>query len=138
MNHYQKHQFAIREMRLALMKAFPNSIRIFDRHVGLFFTVHGHPIKINKKGMCDNWAVLTCLSKKKVLPIHIEIETKTGDPRLTHSQIRWKNFCQTIGVWHFLNKNDGKLVDDIKSQLIKSSLKVYKYDFPSISTIENL
>ena len=133
MNNYEQHQFKIREMKLALTYAFADSIRIFDRHVGLFYTVRNVPVKINKKGMCDNWAILTCFVPciQIVVPIHLEIETKTGSGALSKTQKEWRDFCRTIGVWHFVNKNNEILIDEIRATLIKHSLRSHENDFHS-------
>lgn len=97
---------------MALQKAFPE-IRIFDRHVGLFNTLNGAPIMINKPGMADLWATLPF----KYGALHIEIEVKTGTGRLSKNQKNWKNFCEKQNIIFIEARNELETVNEIKEKL---------------------
>ena len=122
-------------MKIILMTYFPYSMRIFDRHVGLFQTIRGTPIKINKKGMCDNWGILTCFVPHSDIPvpIHLEIETKTGKGTLGGAQKDWRKFCLTMGVWHFVYRSNKMIVDEIKDRAEKCSLRIANNEFDLLS-----
>lgn len=103
-SYYEEHQNLLKESFLYTQEEIKN-IRFFQRHVGLFMTLNGSPININKPGMSDAYALL---SYKKRFLIHIEIEFKTGKSRLSNDQKKWREFIMSFGG-HFLevrNKED--------------------------------
>ena len=111
----------LRELTGKHLQAHYKSIRIFDRYSGLFYkrrvvknsAIHYSPIKIGGIGRCDDWAVLPCYFQsmgmpqniEQLIPVHIEIETKTGEAVLSPDQIAWKNFCNMMGWIHIENRD---------------------------------
>jgi hypothetical protein len=92
MGKYRQHQNRLTEIKLHLQKRFPG-IRIFDRHVGMFKTINGELIRINKPGMADLYA----LFPSEFGLIHIEIEVKTGSARQSKDQKNWEKFIKGMG-----------------------------------------
>ena len=137
MNRYKAHQKRIAKMKLDLCRAFPRSIRIFDRPVGLFQR-SGRYIKVGVAGMCDNWAVLTCTTGENTIPVHLEIETKTGNAVLSGKQKEWAEWCRTVGVWHFIQRDDTNLQKKVLERMKKEALRLSSYDFlPSESSLRD-
>ena len=130
MDNYRAHQEKLDSIKIDLGREFPRSLRVYDRHVGLFLTPGGRPVKINKKGMCDLWGVLTCapLAGGPPLAVHLEIETKTGRGRLSADQRKWRAKCLAMRVWHFVHRDNKKLIDEIRNSVGQSLLKVWSND----------
>lgn len=108
MSKYTNHQFLLKSFMLEAQKKFP-TIRIFQRHVGQFYTMRGTPIKINKKGMSDAWAWFPVDGKV----IAFEFEIKTGKAVQTKEQKNWEKFCGGMCV-NYLTVRD---VDDALEQI---------------------
>ena len=90
MSKYAQHQKTLYAFMFALQKEIPE-IRIFGRHVGMFYKQDGSPIKINRKGMADLWAIYPlahCL-------IHMEFEVKTKTGKQTENQKKWQRFIES-------------------------------------------
>lgn len=101
-NQYLAHQNLIAKTLPVLQAEFPN-LRLFPRHVGLFYTQRGNPVQINTKGMYDYWG----LYSTPYYAIHIEIEFKTGNARKSKEQLKWGAFLDSINCHHFLiNENN--------------------------------
>lgn len=132
---YQQHEDLRNETNLELQKCF-HGIRIFTRHVGHFYkkrhnkkagTVDYLRMKINSNGMCDDWAVLPCaygpsLHSNVIIPVHIEIETKSGDAVLNPDQTNWRDCCLHMRWFWFMNRGHEKLIQEIKTELQKRNL----------------
>lgn len=108
MGKYRQHQNRLTEIKLHLQKRFPH-IRIFDRHVGMFQTMGGNPIRINKPGMAD----LYCLIPSDYGLIHVEIEVKTGSARQSKDQKNWEKFINSMGGHYFVARE----LDDIEMKM---------------------
>ena len=93
MNYYKQHQILLKQVLKALQKKYPQG-RFFERHVGMFFTKIGAPIKINTKGMADLWGVIE--------GVHIEIEIKTGKAKQTKFQKNWEKQIKNMGGFYFV------------------------------------
>lgn len=108
MGKYRQHQNRLTEIKLHLQKRFPH-IRIFDRHVGMFQTINGDPIRINKPGMAD----LYCLIPSDFGLIHVELEVKTGSARQSKDQKNWQRFIESMGGHYFVARE----CDEIEKKL---------------------
>jgi len=108
MSSYKNHQNLIKRFKLEYPKTIPN-LRIFERHVGLFFTKRGTPIQINKKGMADLYGIVN--------GIHIELEVKTGNAVLSKHQKVWKKFCENFNIPFFLMRDEHETIKEIKDYL---------------------
>lgn len=105
MNNYHAHQQLVKQFKLLATKQIP-SLRIFDRHVGLFYAkrfdgnnVEYVPIKINKPGMADCYGLL----KTNNDLIHLEFEFKSSDnAKQTSDQVNWENFISNMNGKYFL------------------------------------
>lgn len=86
-------------------------MRFFARHVGLFYTKNGAPIKINKKGMFDMWALL----KLRHTTLYIEFEAKSGQAVKSKEQKQWGKFLDTMGVYHFEIRDNN--IEELKKNL---------------------
>jgi len=141
-DNYFAHQELVKRTKVLATKTFKNSMRMFDRHVGLFYKkrtggglIDYTPIQINRKGMSDNWGVLICYFefgngvRNGPLPIHFEIETKTGTGKLTPDQIIWKDFCESFGIWFFENRDENKLIKDMVSKAASMGLVISEVNF---------
>lgn len=100
MNHYKKHQELIQKFKRLSLSVIPE-LRLFDRHVGLFYTKNGHPIMISIPGQADVWGIYKS--------IHIELEFKSGKAIQTKEQKMWESFCKNNGMVYFLVRHE----DDI-------------------------
>lgn len=107
MNYYKEHQKLLKQVLKALQKMYPSG-RFFQRHVGMFFTANGIPIKINTKGMSDLWGIIN--------GIHIEIEIKTGKARQTEDQKNWESAIKKMGSHYFVIRSI-KDLEQIKETL---------------------
>lgn len=101
MSDYKKHQELIKKFKLDAYDEIPG-IRIFDRHVGLFYRKNGTPIRINKPGMADAYAIIPF----KFGLLHVEIEFKTGSAKQTKQQITWQKFIEAKGGIYLLVRED--------------------------------
>lgn len=105
MNNYLQHQNLIAKILPILQNEFPK-LRMFPRHVGLFYNVRGEPIQINKKGMYDYWALYPMAKGA----LHIEMEFKTGNAKRSKNQIIWGDFLNSMNCHNFVinetNVND--------------------------------
>jgi hypothetical protein len=75
---------------LAAPVALPN-LRLFVRDVGAARMRGGHVVRFGVKGQCDLWG----LTRQS---LHIELELKRHDGRLSPDQLRWSEWCATWGV----------------------------------------
>ena len=133
---YAQHENLRNETKPLLQKEF-RGISLFTRHVGQFFirrvinksAIDYTPIKIEKKGRCDDWFVLPCvlrgcagLDNSTVFPIHGEIETKTGKSVLSPDQIKWRDKCFRKHWLWFENRDAQILINNIHTELNKRGL----------------
>lgn len=96
MSKYAQHQNLLKKFLIEFQQAFPQ-MRFFERHVGLFYTKYGKPVRINKAGMFDVWAI----AKTKNGTIHFEFEIKSGSAYKSKEQKDWGEFLDFMGVPHF-------------------------------------
>ena len=101
-NRYAAHQELLKLVMLAFQKMFPNG-RIYEQHVGLFFTKNGAPVKIGKKGQADLWA----MTEGRL----IFIEIKSGNARQTKEQKQWEITVKKCGHEYYVIRS----VDDLIS-----------------------
>ena len=128
MGSYEEHQKLIERTKLLCTKELPR-LRLFDRHVGLFYKkrVSGNiidytPIAINKPGMAD-------LDGKYFTPygfiVNLEFEAKTGQAKQSSDQKIWQNFIenngQNVGAY-ILFRTEFELVEKIKKYLSERNL----------------
>ena len=115
MSYYANHQKIVQLFKLELQKLLKNKIRIFDRHVGLFFTKNNTPININQRGMADLYALL----KSDYGLIHLEFEIKTGNARQSKYQKNWEKTIEDLNGLYFIirdPKNDAiKIFEKLKN-----------------------
>ena len=119
MTKYQNHQNQLNKTTLHCQKVFP-AFRFFDRHVGMFYskrvfdgirkihtiahfknwvyTIGKFIIRINKPGMSDQYIIAPIEINGKIIPVHIEMETKTGKAVLSNDQIKWRKFCKMMNI----------------------------------------
>lgn len=93
MNNYKQHQALLKKFKIAFQKKFPDG-RCFDRHVGMFFTHSGSPVKIGKKGQADLWAIVNGQ--------WYEFEIKSGKAVQTKEQKEWEKQVQKLGGKYFV------------------------------------
>jgi len=145
MNNYLQHQNHLNTTTLKLQKRFPNA-RFYSRHVGkfynqrifdslrkinsfeelrqwLFATKNKFLISINKPGMSDQYAIFPTEINGIIIPIHIEIESKTFSGKLSASQKAWEFICKKNHIPYFVSRNDNNVGDEIEAYLIKVSNK---------------
>lgn len=101
MGKYKQHQNQLKKTILHLQKRFPK-IRFFERHVGVFLTMNGEPIRINTPGMADLWA----LYPSELGLIHLEIEIKTGKATQSKAQKVWEKFITSMGGFYIVAKDE--------------------------------
>jgi DnaJ-class molecular chaperone len=112
-NKYHAHQQLLKKFKLECYDQI-KGIRIFERHVGTFFTKNGARIKINKKGMADAYAILP--TKNGLL--HIEIEIKTGKATQTKEQKVWESFIKNKGGIYLLVRDDYHIqIEELKNRV---------------------
>lgn len=121
MSSYADHQHLIQQFKLLASKVIPN-LRIFDRHVGLFFTKNGDPIRIGMNGQADCWAIYKCKNAKLLL--HIELEFKTGKAIQSKDQKNWEKFITEHNGTYLIIRNDSQVYElkkilDIYENLLK-------------------
>lgn len=107
-NRYKQHQQLVNKLVCAFQREFPHG-RIFERHVGLFYTRAGYPVKINIAGMSDLWAL--------VEGKHFEIEVKTGSGVLSKPQKAWKKTVEKLSCHFILARDIDTTMDIIKKAL---------------------
>ena len=112
MNRYAEHQKLMQIAILHTQQHFP-TIRIFQRHVGLFFTKNGAPIQINQPGMADAWGWLPTPGFTLIL----EIEFKTGKATQSPNQKKWESFCESMGVLYILCREKEDIEKKIRARL---------------------
>ena len=105
MNNYAAHQNLVKSFMLAFQKEFPHG-RIFQRHVGLFYTIKKTPVRINMPGMADLWAIID--------GVHFEIEAKTGTGRQTAEQSAWEKTITSLGAHYFILRSVDDTILSIK------------------------
>lgn len=105
---YKQHQNFLKKQLKEAQLEFKN-MRFFERHVGLFYTKNGSPVKINKPGMSDVWAI--ALNKNQ--SIHFEIEFKTGAATLSPAQKKWRAFCDAHKIPFILVTEKCTLVEQL-------------------------
>lgn len=114
MNQYHAHQQLVRSFMSGFQKAFP-SARIFQRHVGLFFTKNKTPVRINLPGMADLWALIphggVCL--------HFEFEIKTGAGRQSKEQKSWQAVIESLGASYLVVRDVDESLNQINLILSK-------------------
>lgn len=118
-NYYAEHQKVLQLFKLEMQKHLKNKIRFFDRHVGLFYTKNGAPIKINQPGMADLYATLNT----QYGLIHLEFEIKSGQARQSKDQKKWEKFINDMGGYYFVincvEKDTQKVLNELhKKQYI--------------------
>ena len=137
---YAQHETLRAKSKPLFQKAF-RSMSLYTRHVGNFYirrilaggsAVNYTPIKIEKKGRCDDWFVLPCKLAfhasipdnyyNIILPIHGEIETKTGKAVLSPDQIKWRDKCFRKGILWFENRDPQTTINNINAELQKRGL----------------
>ena len=111
---YREHQKVVKESILYIQQLYPK-IRIFQRHVGLFKTQTGAPIKINQAGMSDVYILVpTALGI-----MHIECECKTGQATLSKPQKKWRTLIESMGGHFILFHDKHELKKELEKCLTK-------------------
>lgn len=135
---YQNHQNLVNKTKLKFSSVFRSCGRMFDRHVGMFYkrrvekgTVDYIPIKINRPGQADNWAVIKCFhytdkEKRFPIPFHVEVESKTGKGKLREEQKEWKKNCELLGVPFFENRDEIETIKQIVNEINSRGLIVHE------------
>ena len=108
MNNYAAHQQLVKSFMIAFQKEFSNG-RIFQRHVGLFYTIKKTPVRINMPGMADLWAIVN--------GVHFEIEAKTGAGRQTKEQKNWERTITDLGSHYVLLRDINESISVIKKTI---------------------
>jgi hypothetical protein len=118
---YFEHQELIKKTKILACQVWPQNIRLFDRHVGLFYKkrinkgiLNYSPIQINRKGMADVWGVFT----HKGIPIHLELEFKTGNATLNADQLIWKQFCHDMNWLWFEVRNEQFFIKELEWRIL--------------------
>ena len=140
-NQYFAHQESVKKMSLKFPKVFGMFGRIIDRHVGVFYKkrvnkgiIDYTPISINRKGMSDNYGILICYhvtdtNRAFKIPVHFEIETKTGKAKLSEFQITWRDFCNNMGIWWFLNSDNNDVFAEMVTKANSCNLIVGEINY---------
>lgn len=139
MSKYQNHQNQLNKTTLYLQKKFPD-FRFFSRHVGKFYSsrvfhaikdIHSieglkqwlfamkgkYLISINKPGMSDQYIIAPIEINGKIIPVHIEVETKTGKARLNPDQVKWKKICGLMNVKFIEARNESEAEKEIQEYI---------------------
>ena len=126
-NHYHEHQELIKRFKILATRELPR-MRIFDRTVGLFYAkrvdkglISYTPIKINRPGMADAYAIHTSVHGM----IHLEFEFKTGSAVQNPDQKIWESFIQVMGGFYLLIRDERQAVVDIKKYLKSKGIVWY-------------
>jgi len=101
MNSYHQHQHLIQKFKLICTTEIPN-LYLFDRHVGLFFTKNGTPLKIGMNGQADVWG----LYSTPYALYSVEIEFKTGNSKQSEDQKNWQKFIESKNGLYFLVRHE--------------------------------
>lgn len=107
-----KHEKLLQETSLLIQKHFPKA-RIIPRHVGMFYTKHGYPIKINMAGMADAYVLMPY--KGKV--INIELEFKVGRDKQSEKQKNWQKIIEGMGGLYLIVKDSNVCLEKIKKYI---------------------
>jgi hypothetical protein len=121
MGSYEEHQNLIKRFKLDFPKVIPE-MRVFDRHVGLFYRKNGVPVKINKKGMADLYGII----KFGPIQIHIEIEAKTGKSVQSKDQKIWQSFIEKFGGKYFIMRDSEQTIKEVRKYIDDCFQIVYK------------
>lgn len=113
MNKYKAHQNLVKKSKLAIQNHFGRSLKVFDRHIGLFTTNYGARVQINKKGMADLYILISCHN----ILIHIEAEAKTGSAVQSKPQKEWQQMIESMGGCYVLFRSEQDLIDGIENYL---------------------
>lgn len=124
-DNYFKHQELVKRTKVLATKTFPQNLRLFDRHVGLFYkkrvtggNIEYLPIQINRKGMADVYGVFSLETRTGFkLPLHVELEFKTGSGKLTQDQETWRDFCRAMGWAWYLVRDEKVFIEEIKRDI---------------------
>ena len=108
---FKKHGDLVNFALLNAQRTFKNSVW-FKRHVGVFTTFNGTPIKINKPGMSDIYGFI----KSGNRTIWVEIECKLPHDKLSEHQQNWKNKVEDMGGI-FIEFRSEKDLEIIKANL---------------------
>lgn len=127
-DNYFKHQESIKNTKLKITKRFPKSCRLFSRPIGVFYkkrvdggVIDYTPITIGRKGQCDEWGVIgarvtTDIYKNSpIIPVHIELEFKTGSGKLNPDQENWRDFCLMMGWVWILVREETDVIKEIEN-----------------------
>lgn len=117
---YSKHQRHMKESFLFFQTHIPE-IRLFERHVGMFKTVRGNPLRINKPGMFDSWFIIPVANS---IPLYGEIEYKTGNSKLNKDQKIWKAFLDSMHVPNFVCRDKELTLVEIKEAITRIASKL--------------
>lgn len=113
MSYYKRHQNLIKKFKIDLIKEIP-SIRIFDNHVGLFYTKNNTPIKIGINGQADCFALFPSIHGL----LYISLEFKTGNARQSKDQKNWQKFIEkNNGIYMIIRDDYYSQIEDLKKRL---------------------
>jgi hypothetical protein len=112
MNKYAEHQKLLQKAILFTQNHYPQA-RLFQRHVGLFYTKNNAPIQINHAGMADAWGWLPLPEYTLI----IEVEFKTGKAVQSPDQKKWQKFCESYGVLYILCRDEEDIVKNIRARI---------------------
>lgn len=125
MDNYFQHNELVKRTKILATKTFPKNLRLFDRHVGLFYkkrvqggVVEYLPISINRKGMADVYGAMTLENGYgQKMALHCELEFKTGKGKLTPEQETWRDFCKNMGWLWYLIRDENIFIQEIKKDI---------------------
>ena len=83
--------------------------------MGLYFTEDGRPVKVAKKGLCDIYGII-CIPDWP--GIHVEVEVKTGNAKLTREQGKWQEACSKLRIIHVVARGVKESIEDIERVLL--------------------
>lgn len=127
MNRYKNHQILIENFKRMACEEFVSEIRIFDRITGQFYArivrkgmIEYIPLKFNKNGQADMYAIFVLNIKGIKIPIHLEIEAKSSDnAKLNKDQEHWRDFCKNTGILWFELRDAEKTISEIRYEINK-------------------
>ena len=111
---YARHQKALKEILLKVQTKFPNA-RIFERHVGLFYTHSGNPVKIGTKGEPD----LVMYYPTQHGMVYIGIEVKTGVAKQSAHQKKYQKFVESLNGLYIVGRSGEQVISEILIYLSK-------------------
>lgn len=114
---YHQHQELLQKCALLIQARWP-SARFFSRHVGLFYTRTGHPVKIGIPGQADAYIYMPT----KYGLTSIEIEFKTGTGKQSPAQKNWESIIKGMGGIYIVARNEQDLIYEIESELTKKGM----------------